>query len=437
MSGTEAIDDYVPGHGDPTYVVAAYDLDLDYAISANRLDGRARLDAHAAVPLRRFAVDLAGLRVRKVTVDGAPARWQQRRDKVEITPAHPIVSGAAFVVDIRYSGNPRPAPSVWGSLGWEELTDGILVASQPSGAPTWFPCNDLARQKARYRITVTADSGYRVVAIGGLLSMRTGGSKTTWVYEQPEPAAPYLVTLHIGRYTELQVSDGSIPIRAVAPAHLRRRVLAAFDRQPEMMRVFVDAFGPYPFADGYTVVVSADPLELPLEAQGQAIFGVNHLEGNERLIAHELAHQWFGNSVTAGRWRDIWLHEGFCCYAEWIWSEASGGPSAAARARQYHEKLRHLRQDLVLGDPGPRDMFDDRVYKRGALTVHALRVELGDDAFFELLKRWTSTHRHGVVTTGQFEAMADEQAGRPLGALFDAWLRSAPLPPLTTLTKSG
>ena len=99
----------------------------------------------------------------------------------------------------------------------------------------------------------------------------------------------------------------------------------------QMMKLFIKLFGPYPLAAGYTVVVTDDDLEIPLEAQGVSIFGANHCDGSrgsERLIAHELAHQWFGNSVTARRWRDIWLHEGFACYAEWLWSEHSGGRTA-------------------------------------------------------------------------------------------------------------
>jgi aminopeptidase N len=307
------------------------------------------------------------------------------------------------------------------------------VASQPSGAASWFPCNDHPSQKAPFRIAVTTASGYHVLANGSLASGRVRGSQTTWVYDQPEPMAPYLATLQIGRYEQIDLAASPVAISAVLPAAHADELEVAFGRQAEMMEVFVARFGPYPFEAGYVVVVVDDVLEIPLEAQGLSIFGTNHLDGaSERLVAHELSHQWFGNSLTAARWRDIWLHEGFACYAEWIWSEDSGGPSADAHARDHHARLASLPQDLVLGDPGPVDMFDDRVYKRGALTLHALRLELGDDPFFALLRRWARDHQHATVTTAAFVELAEQVAGRPLTDLFDRWLTEAPLPPLTT-----
>jgi aminopeptidase N len=206
-----------------------------------------------------------------------------------------------------------------------------------------------------------------------------------------------------------------------------------FGRQPQMMKLFVRLFGPYPLSTGYTVVVTDDDLEIPLEAQGISIFGANHCDGqrsSERLIAHELAHQWFGNSVTAKRWRHIWLHEGFACYAEWLWSEHSGGRSADVWARHYHQRLADSPQDLVLADPGASDMFDDRVYKRGALTLHALRRRLGDENFFALLQDWTARYRHGTVVTDDFTGLAANYAHECLRPLWDAWLYGTAVPSL-------
>ena len=156
------------------------------------------------------------------------------------------------------------------------------------------------------------------------------------------------------------------------PEAIRDRSDGPFARQGEMMSAFVRLFGDYPFEAPYRSVVTEDDLEIPLEAQGLSIFGANFLEDDwstERLVAHELSHQWFGNSLTIRSWRDIWMHEGFACYSEWLWSEESGRESADGKAREHWKRLDDLPQDLLLGDPGPDDMFDDRVYKRGALLA--------------------------------------------------------------------
>jgi aminopeptidase N len=425
-------DPYAPDHGDDSYDVRHCELDLACSLASNRLEGTARVHVVANEELSSVAFDLAHLRVSRVSIGGHAVRWSHRGAKLRVALAQPIGPGGELVLDIRYGGNPRSVSSPCGPLGWEELTDGVIVASQPTGAGSWFPCNDRPSAKSSFAITVTVDAGYYVVANGALRTTRRSGSTTTWSYEQAEPTPPYLLSLHIGRYEERLVTSGPVVIRSIAPRARWGAVNRAFANLPAMMAAFVERFGPYPFAAGYQVVVCDESLEVPVEAQGQAAFGVNHLDGtHERLIAHELAHQWFGNSVTAAMWRDIWLHEGFACYAEWLWSEASGDRPAADHAREHHGRLRRLPQDLVIGDPGPDDMFDDRVYKRGALAVHAVRVELGDAAFFDLLRSWTAANRHGVVTTDDFVAAASAAAGRSLTDLLDRWLAVRELPPLT------
>lgn len=168
-----------------------------------------------------------------------------------------------------------------------------------------------------------------------------------------------------------------------------------------------------------------------MEAQGLSTFGANHVDGrrgHERLVAHELAHQWFGNSVGLADWQHIWLNEGFAAYAEWLWSERSGGPTAAVLAGRSRTRLSRLPQNLRIGDPPARDMFDDRVYQRGALTLHALRDRTGDEKFFAILREWTASNRHGTVTTDQFIALATGHAGADLTELFQTWLYQPGLP---------
>lgn len=426
-------DPYLAGHGDPSYDVDHYDLTLDYKLEGNQLNGKARIQAVAREDIRQLTLDLETLRASKVSVPGVGvAKHAHRRGKLVVTLKSPVSAGTPFTVGVTYGGNPRPTRSKAGESGWEELSDGVLVAGQPAGAPTWFPCNDRPASKATYRFTITAPTGYHVVANGERTSRRLKASGVTWVYEQRAPMASYLATLQIGRYVAQQLATEPVRQQAVVPPALQKRLGGAFGEQASMMRLFIKRFGPYPF-DDYTVVITADELEIPLEAQGLSIFGSNFL-GTDwetvRLVAHELAHQWFGNSLTASNWSDIWLHEGFACYAEWLWSEDCRAASTRECAAEAHKRLRALPQDIMIGNPGPELMFDDRVYKRGALTLHAIRRSAGDRAFFDLLKSWVKAHRHGSVSTAGFVEFARQQIGRDVVDLCDRWLYRKALPDL-------
>ncbi|MGW4528103.1 M1 family metallopeptidase [Amycolatopsis sp. NPDC004378] len=454
-------DPYLPAHGNGGYRVKHYDLTLDYKVGPNRLAASAVITAEATQALSRASLDFADFRINRVLVDGKPAKYLKRGAKLHVKPAKSIPSGGEFTIEVHYVGNPSPVGSRWGDVGWDELTDGALVASQPVGAPSWFPCNDHPADKATYRVTLTTASPYFVAVTGDLVESSTSASTTKWVFERPEPTATYLMSVQIGRYDEIELTGrgwfphtgmslrrlslgfgrGSgriesvvetVPQRAAVPPRLRRLFERDFGRQGRMMEMLQRLFGPYPFEE-YVIVVTDDDLDDPIEAQGMAIFGANHVDGRrtyERLVVHELAHQWFGNSLTVADWRHIWLNEGFATYAEWLWSEESGGQSAAALARSWHTRIKAKPADVRIADPGVARMFDERVYKRGALTLHALRAEIGDPAFFALLKAWTGDHRHGLVTTDAFVAMAEAYAARSLNSFFERWLWTPALPPL-------
>lgn len=426
-------DPYTPTSGDRSYRVHAYDLRLRYKVATNRLDAEATIHAEALEPLTRVRLDLVGLSVDRVRVDGDKRTTHRHGShKLIVRPYEVLPAGRRFEVTVRYGGSPRPRSSRWGRVGWEELEDGVLVASQPIGAPTWFPCNDRPDDKAHYRIEVTTEDAYTVAATGRPVGRSRAGGRTTWTFEQDIPTASYLVALHIGRYRTGPLAAGRVGGSLHYPAFLGRAVRTDLEHLPAMMALFVRCFGPYPLGT-YDVVVTPDELEIPLEAQGMAVFGSNHLDGHhssERLVAHELAHQWFGNSVGLAQWRDIWLNEGFCCYAEWLWSEESGGPTCHQLARRYWALVAGQPADLLLSDPGPDLMFDDRVYKRGALTLHALRRTVGDAVFFSVLRGWTAARRHRTGTTAEFIEFAERTSGRRLRALFAAWLDAKALPTL-------
>jgi len=424
-------DPYLPGHGDPSFSVRHYELDLRYALDGNRLDGDATLTIALREPTARIVLDLVHLRVDKVRVTGAPLRrYSARSGRLVIDFSGEQASGSELTVAVRYSGHPMPIiDRHHGDAGWEELDDGVIVAAQPHGAPTWFPCNDRPDDKATYRITVTTAPGYQVVANGELVGRQRRGSTETWAYAMDQPMSTYLATVQIGRYSVVD-APGDARVRTIAPPDVD--LAGSFDQQAAMMASFEQWFGPYPFTT-YAAVVTDDDLEIPLESQSLSTFGRNFCSSDwshVRLIAHELAHQWFGNTVTLARWQDIWLHEGFACYSEWLWSEQSGGPRTCQEwARHHHEQIAADPPDVVLTNPGPERMFEDWVYKRGALALHALRLAVGDARFFGLLQAWATDRAGQSVTTEDFVAFASEHTGQDVAALLGPWLYDVELPP--------
>lgn len=426
-------DPYAPTSGDAALHAQHYDLRLQYKVATNRLDAEAVIQLEALAPLSEIHLDLVGLTASKVRLSGEKrTRFRQGARKLHITPTRTIAVGEKFEVQVRYSGRPQPRNSRWGRVGWEELNDGVLVGSQPVGAPTWYPCNDRVGDRATYNVDLTCEDGYTVVAPGVLTERATRSGTCRWSFVEEVPTATYLVAVHIGRYRSEARRLAAVPGAVHYPAHRATAVHAELSELGAMMALFERSFGPYPL-QRYDVVVTDDALEIPLEGQGMAVFGSNHLDGSgalHRLVAHELAHQWFGNSVGLTAWPDIWLNEGFACYAEWLWSQESGSLSCQQQAERHWELLADLPQDLVLTDPGAEEMFDDRVYKRGALTLQALRTTIGDEAFFTVLQRWASDHRHGTATTAEFRQLAEQVHGASLARLFDAWLLQPQLPRL-------
>lgn len=433
MKASTSADPYVGGHGDPRYEVVHHELGLIYTLPSNRLQGEAVLHCRAVEAIGEARLDLR-LKASRVKVDGAAApRFRATTKALTVTLGRTMEPGEEFSLTVKYSGNPRPLRS-WGHdpAGWEELEDGVIVASQPHGAPSWFPCNDRASGKGTYAVTLTTAADYHVEFSGEPVSVTRRGANRVWTFRQEEPIAPYLASLQIGRYQVIE-QDAVVPLRVVGPSDITGDAFAAsFGRQPEMLAFFSDRFGHYPFA-GYTAVITDDDLEIPLEAASLSTFGRNFVSDdweNVRLVAHEMAHQWFGNAVTVQGWQDIWLHEGFACYAEWLWSEEDSGRSAAEWAAHHHAILAEHDQPTPLSDPTVKEMFEDWVYKRGALTLHALRARVGEDPFFTILRSWVAEHRGGNVTTPQFVAHCEQVAGTELGDLFDAWLHQEALPEL-------
>jgi aminopeptidase N len=421
-------DPYFPLAGNGGTDVLHYDLDLDYTPPApdpapleGHLDGVATIDLVATEDLERFNLDLRGLTASEVTVDGKPMHFEQTENELVISPRPMLKAGEEARVIVTYGGTTIRPTDIEGALyGWVTTRDGAMVVSEPDGSATWFPVNDHPTDKSSYTFEITVPEGLVGVANGLPAGSSTADGKTTWLWDAPDPMAAYLATASIGDYVvnEYVAANGTPIFDAVDPARLGAPS-ADLALTSDMLVFFEGLYGPYPF-NSYGAIVDDDSVGYALETQTRSFFSRNAREGT---IAHELSHQWLGDHVSPERWADIWLNEGWATYSEWMWSEHRGRDSAAV---SFDDVMSIPADDdfweLVVADPQPLGLFAGPVYDRGAATLHALRVKIGDDAFFELAQTWVERFGGGTASTQDFAALAGEVSGQELDAFFDVWV---------------
>jgi peptidase M1-like protein/immune inhibitor InhA-like protein len=637
-------DPYFPRDGNGGYDTEHYDLDVEYDPATDVLTGVATLDATATQNLSKFNLDLDGLTVRSVLVNGAAAKWSRAKDELTITPTTGILSGTPFTVEIRYDGVPATLPN---GFGFIHTDDGALVMGQPQVADTWYPVNDHPSDKASYTFHITVPSGLEAIANGELVGSTTSGGKTTWTWDAAEPMASYLTTATIGEFdlrsyqaqgipfwdaldpdlydpasaprtgngfalsqlapaaqsykrlshtmtvpagggeltawidrdTEplfdfvfvevhtvgaddwttlpdlnghtsqstdfacpywlplhpflehyqtqktkgckstgstgewnaatgdsdgyeqwrvdlgafagrdvevaiTYVSDDAIQESGVyvdditgpggqgttsfeadgdpadgwtvpgapadsptnendwiigtaadLPPSTGESVDASFDRHGEILGFLSDTFGPYPFSASGGVVDDPKGAGFALENQTRPVYSRDFFSApgdGDSVVVHELAHQWFGDSLAVARWQHIWLNEGFATYAEWLWSEDQDLGTAQEIFDFWYNEIPPDDPfwQIVVGDPGPANLFDGAIYIRGAMTLHQLRLAVGDDDFHTILTTWAADHEGGNVTTDEFIALAEQVSGQQLDGLFQTWLFTAGRPDL-------
>jgi aminopeptidase N len=510
-------DPYYPDLGNTGYHAEHYTLELSVDPMRGTLAGTARIRARATSTLSRFSLDLVGLSVQRVTVDSAPATVSRENGKLVIVPARPIPASHDFQVAVVYQGTPRPIADPSGDsagaaqVGWHHDGDEVYVASETAGARTWYPVNDTPSDKAAYTFQVTVPAGYTAVANGQPTGRNSTGTTTTFTWQSTAPMASYLATLEIGRFTQMtSTGPHGLPILSYAPTALAAQTQRTFANLPAMTGYYETILGAYPFQTAGVTVVSP-AFRWSLETQTRPVYGSQILtlppDVAQEGISHELAHQWFGDSLTPARWSDIWLNEGFATYLSWLWLEHHGERAFLTglmrteygyelNASDYAKLLRHpdlppaqifaiLRRQfqpegqpvsdtqiltaMGLTSPGqltsrkalgllgvrpgsadaagyledarssapatpPRnDLFTTAVYNRGAMTLQALRVRVGDRVFFRILRNYAAGYRYGNVTTADFVAVAEKVSGLNLRDFFGTWLYAPAAPPMPPL----
>jgi len=437
-------DSVYPSVGSPGVDVRSYGLDLRWEPGSRTLRGTARV---TLVPARdgRFRLDLSGrLHVDRVDVTaratGAPvtATASHRGRYLDVT-APQLVGGSTYDLRVSYHGRPAttPAPTSredLGGLGWHTARDGQVWAMQePWGAFTWYPVNDHPSDKATYRVRLDVPRRWVGVSNGRLVSRRVQHGRTVTRFASSDPVASYLMTVAIGPYRRAtQTGPHGLPLTYWVPRD-HPEYLAPLRATPSAIAWLESRLGPYPF-DRAGVVVT--PSDSAMETQTLVTFGARNYRLGARevrqTVVHELAHHWYGDTVTPDDWSDVWMNEGTAMYLEARYSAAQGWKSWPAWLRTFDADDALWRQ--VFGPPGdydPREFAQINVYYCAARMLVRLRDRLGAATFDDLLRRWPQEHRDTVQDRQSYVAWLAATSGQDpvaLKAFFDEWLTSPTSP---------
>lgn len=436
-------DTLFPALGSTDVDVSTYDVELVVppptgGTAVDPIEATVTIDAEVRSGVDTMALDAVGLGIDGVAVDGVAMEFEIDEPKLLIDL--PSDRDGSVSVAVEYSFVPGSVRSAAGvGVGWEPDDSGSsYVLNEPDGARTWMPANDHPSDKALWRFDITVDPEVIAVANGTL--ERRGVDDGRWVWQQDEPMSTYLVQVIVGDY---EIVDGAtstgrvgeeIPLTHVIPEGERETFATAIEGIDEQMVFFEDLFGPYPL-DRYGLAFVEELSNTAMETQGRSLFGASDFRGGvagslgffpQLLLAHELGHQWFGNAVSPAMWSDIWLNESFATYAHWLWLDHVG----LQELESYADSMLAQRQSGrgSTGRPTASELFGFNSYDGGAVVAHALRAELGDAEFFELLSRWVAENLGTSRSTDDFVALAADVADRDLTVFFDTWLFADSLP---------
>lgn len=426
-------DSVYPEVGDPVVDALHYDLDLAWDPGAAHLDAAETLTFRATADAGSFRLDLADtLEVTALTVDGVDVGYTQETKDLLVEQA--VTAGTTYVVELAYAGSPdawlapTDRPDFAGGVGWTTTNAGeTFTFQEPYGAFTWYAVNDQPADKALYDFTLTVPEPWSGVANGELTSTTADDGLRTTTWHLAEPAASYLTTVAFADFTMTELeSPSGVPITIWGPTD-DPGATGETDYAPQAMAWLEDLLGPYPFDTFGIVVVDG---ESGMETQTMVTLGDSAYSTSKAVVVHELAHHWYGDTVTPADWRDVWMNEGMAMYLQGMWEAEEEGIEVGELMDRWAEFEDDEREHA--GPPGdyqPNRFGSGNIYYGPALMWHELREDIGDEAFFDVLRAWPESQENGTADRDEYLAWVEERTGEELTAFFDAWLLGAETPP--------
>jgi aminopeptidase N len=426
-------DSVYPDVGDPLVDALHYDLSLAWTPESDTLQATERLTFRATADADQVQLDFDDvLAVKSLTIDVEDTDFQ-RRDK-DLVVSHAVEADDEYVLEMTYSGTPEPydAPTQRSDfrlgVGWHVTPEHeTWTIQEPYGAFTWYAANDQPADKAYYDFTLTVPEPWTGIANGELTdtTQRDGLRTTTW--HLAEPASSYLVTVAFADYTPTELeSAGGVPVTIWGPRD-DPDAIGETEYAPEAMDWLEQYLGPYPF-DTFGIVIYDG--ESGMETQTMVTLGDTEYATSKAVVVHELAHHWYGDTVTPADWSDVWMNEGMAMYLQGMWEAEDEGVAIDEKMDQWAVFESDLR--AFSGPPGaydPANFGDGNIYFGPALMWHELRQQIGDDAFFALLRDWPADQENDTADREEYLSWIEAETGEELSAFFDDWLLSETTPP--------
>jgi aminopeptidase N len=427
--------------------VQDYDFGLTLSDTTDRIEGTATVRLRVTTDtLTAIRLDLVGppdrldppeaagetgMRVASVTAEGSAVPHTHDGDILRVTPEAGLTEGATHTLRIRYEGVPADGLII----GTNRHGDRTFFGDNwPNRARHWLPVVDHLSDKATVEFRVTAPAEYEVVSNGALVSDSTRGPMRTTHWRTDVPLPPKVMIIGVADFAVDTVAtvDG-VPVQSWVYPEDRGPGFTDLGQAPPILRFFEENLGPYPYEKLANVQSTTRYGGMENAA---AIFyseeAVADDEDDTPLLAHEIAHQWYGNTVTEADWPHLWLSEGFATYLTGLYLEHARGEAALMRfmteARRQVVRFHEQRPETPLVDTtysDPTELLTTNPYQKGAWVLHMLRHEVGTDTFWEGLRAYYERYRNGNASTRDFRAVMEDVSGQDLRSFFEQWTRRA------------